>query len=71
MIRIALLIAASALIGTALDIGNDLDWLARAWAILIGGSVMLEYALQAGEIKHDTRPRLAVRVWCWLVDKPR
>jgi hypothetical protein len=50
------------MIGTALNIGNELEWVARAWAILIGGSIFAEIALRAGEPKDWSRPRLSVRI---------
>lgn len=62
MLRIILLVAACAMIGTALNIGNELEWVARAWAILIGGSIFAEIALRAGEPKDWSRPRLSVRI---------
>lgn len=49
MLRIALMVAACAMIGTALDISNSLELIGRIWAVLIGGSIMAEYALRAGE----------------------
>lgn len=49
MIRFILLFAACALIGTALDIGNELELLARLWAVLIGGSIFVGVAMHDGE----------------------